>query len=357
MITSLKLQNFRSYTELDIEFKKNLVVIVGPNAVGKTNLLESIFVLSTTKSFRSPDTELIQYTKPFYKLQAIFLDDVIDLHYTTLLSNKAGSQKVAKLNNKKHSLSSLVGVNPVVLFEPNDMNLLSGPPSQRRRYLDIVLSQTNNRYLLNLRNYKRIIAQRNSLLLHAKRQGKNNINDHLFVYDVQLVEPASYITQTRQKFIEVISKSLQKYYLLLASDNKLPVITDLPSLNLRNNVLNQYSQSHEADKVSTHTLIGPHRDDFKIELINNNKQPVTPSRGETRSTLLALKLAELDYINKTLNKEPILLLDDVFSELDVDRRKHLMEAINKHQTFITTTELPPNKLLDFELIDLSGVNK
>ncbi|MBI2798417.1 DNA replication and repair protein RecF [Candidatus Saccharibacteria bacterium] len=354
MLKALSLQYFRSYTSLTIEFDSNLIVIAGPNAVGKTNLIESIFVLATTKSFRGSDAELIQYTKPYYSLQAQYDKDRIDMHYTTLLSDKPTVHKLAKLNGKRRPLSSVVGLSPAVLFEPNDMNLLTGPPSQRRKYLDVVLSQTDNIYLEQLRNYKKLITQRNSLLMQARHQAKQSIADHLFVYDVQLVEPAEYITQTRLKFLTSIVKTVQSKYIILADkESRRPKTFYLPNLDPAANTLSQYANSHIRDQAAAHTLVGPHRDDFELKLIEKKRQ-VAASRGEMRSLLLALKLAELEYMEEQLQKEPILLLDDVFSELDASRRKHLIKAINSHQTFITTTEAPQTELKDYQLIDLSG---
>ena len=357
MLHSLELQNFRSYTELSISFSSSLVIISGPNAVGKTNLLESIFVLSTTKSFRSSDIDLLQYTKPFFRIEGIYDIDKVGLGFSTMSSKGLVKQKITHLNGKKQSLSSIIGINPVVLFEPNDLNLLAGPPGERRRYLDIVLSQTDSKYLKQLRSYRKILAQRNSLLLQSKRLGKSNISDHLFVYDVQLSEPSAYITRARQQFLEAISEDLIHNYIAIAQagSKKQPILYFQPNLNLNADILAQYSQSHTADQGAAHTLTGPHRDNFIVQL-NDGSQPITTSRGEARTLLLALKIAELSYVQTRSAKPPLLLLDDVFSELDENRQKHLLQVVQDNQTFITTTDKSYGRVANSQLIDLSGVS-
>ncbi len=355
MLRSLVLENFRSYSELAIEFSEPVVIICGPNAVGKTNLLEAVFVSSTTKSFRSPDSEILQHTKAFFRLEAQYQKDLVSLSYSTLTQGLPHKQKAARVNNKKQSLSSVVGLYPVVLFEPNDMNLLSAPPSTRRRYLDMVLSQVDTRYLENLRTYKKVLMQRNSLLMQAKRFGRSNIGDHLFVYDVQLSEPAQYITSARQQFLDTIEPQLiANYSKIVENTTKTPQLHFYPNLDITSDILGQYSHSRVPDQAAAHTLVGPHRDNFDLQ-INEDSRATTPSRGEVRTLLLALKLAELEYIKHKTHKAPILLLDDVFSELDDSRQKHLLKAVAHNQVFITTTDVRHSKLTTCQLIDLSGV--
>ncbi len=353
MIRSLSLTNFRSYKTIELNFEDNLTVISGPNAVGKTNLLESIFVASTTKSFRARDADLVNIGEEFFRVVAQFDTDLVELS----LSHQAGAQaKRLKLNGKKQSLHSLLGRNPVTLFEPHDMNLFDGSPDQRRRYIDTLLCQLSSSYMVALTAFKHILRQRNSLLHQAKLQQRRVSEDELFVWDVQLSQPAEEVSKQRRDIIARLSPIIHDVYSDIAgAQTKLELICE-PSVDLsQEHYINTLTRNHMRDAVAGFTTSGPHRDDMRLDF-KTGSITSTASRGETRTIILALKLAEMRLLQESLNLKPILLLDDVFSELDAKRRKHLMELIATQQTLLTTTEVDKNISKNSYIIDLSGLS-
>lgn len=352
MIRSLALTNFRSYKTIELVFEDNLTVIHGPNAVGKTNLLESIFVASTSKSFRAKDIDLIHTGEELFRVVAGFDDDLVEL---SLLSKGGSRSKRLKLNNKKQSLHSLLGRNPVTLFEPHDMLLFDDSPERRRRYLDTVLCQVSPIYTEALTTYRRALKQRNSLLHASKLRGGFASDDELFVWDVQLSEPGKKLYSLRCEFIAELSPLVSQVYEEIAGRHTELQLVYMPSVDLAEQDLLVALQSVRVkDRGAGFTTIGPHRDDIGLRFKGGDITN-TASRGETRTAILALKIAEMRFITQRLGKKPILLLDDVFSELDAERRKHLMELISSQQTLLTTTEVDKNIPKDCYLIDLSGV--
>lgn len=352
MLRSLSLTNFRSYKSISLSFEDNLTVISGPNAVGKTNLLESIFVASTTKSFRASDADLINTGEDFFRVVAEFDNDHVDLSLSLLGGAQA---KRLKLNTKKQSLHSLLGRNPVTLFEPHDMNLFDGSPERRRRYMDTVLCQLAPGYTQALTAFKRVLKQRNSLLHSAKVHGGYVNDDELFVWDVQLSEPGKQLYAHRKDFIASLSPLVREIYGEIADkDTELELIYQ-PNVEMDSqDYLEALNQSRLKDRSAGFTTAGPHRDDMGLSFKDGDINSAA-SRGETRTLILALKIAEMRLIERGLNQKPILLLDDVFSELDASRRKHLMELISAQQTLLTTTEVDKNIPKNSYIIDLSGV--
>ncbi len=351
MLTHLDLTNFRSYRNFKLEIEQPLVVIMGPNAVGKTNLLESIYVASTTHSFRAKDSEIIHFGEDFYRVVASFENIEQEIRFVT---NGDSHRKNALLSGVKKPLSSAVGINPVTIFEPNDMNLLTGPPSVRRKYLDSVLAQIDKKYLSSLSAYRKILKQRNSLLHQSRQKGIRSLDDQLFIWDLQLVEPATYIIKSRQEFIGMIAKLMRHYYHEISGKkDDLKISYESTAMSNKSKLLHQIRDSQQKDLHAGFTTIGPHRDDFSVIFKGNNITQIA-SRGELRTIVLALKLAELDFIESKLAKRPILLLDDVFSELDGKRREYLVSSISGQQTIITTTDMDKNLKPTYQLIDLSG---
>lgn len=348
MITHLTLRQFRNHTNLELDFSEPLVIITGQNAIGKTNILEAIYVSSLTKSFRVSDSKLISQGKDFYTIDRQQDGDKIHVRLTlTGLS----SQKQVRLNNSVISQTQFIGKFPVTLFEPNDLQLFTSGPADRRKFLDKTISQTDKVYLQNLRTYKRILAQRNSALRNAKKHFNKNLNQQLFVYNIQLADPAEYLTSKRREFMQDISLIVSDYYLRISGQNKSIQIQFLESAKNKNEFIRKLEQNQEQDIHSTHTSVGPHREDFTV-LLDDNILSDTASRGELRSLVLALKLAELDYIENSLSRRPTLLLDDVLSELDTERQDFLLSQLERQQTFITTTHLPSKVTQKFQHITL-----
>jgi DNA replication and repair protein RecF len=328
MITSLRLQNFRSYTNSSFEFEDGVNIIVGPNASGKTNLLEAVLVLARGGSYRVRDSELIQFNKPWARLDGYF-----EKHTRTL---KLQPDKTFVIDDKPYKRLSLERTVPVVLFEPNHLQLVSRGPEQRRDYFDDLLERSLPAFKPLSNNYKRTLAQRNALLKHGRRQA----DQQLFAWNVRLSQLGSQIALARQNLADEINQTLAKTYSQIAkkrSKLELKYDSQFAVNNYASRLLSKLESNLNTDLDRGFTAHGPHREDFLFYL---DGQPAgqTASRGESRSLLLALKIFELDLIEKARDQKPIFLLDDVFSELDGSRRRALVKRLKKHQTIITTTD-------------------
>ena len=328
--TSLTLTNFRSYTDQAIPLDPVVTLLVGPNATGKTNLLEALFVLATTKSFRAKDPELVHHGAEFYRLGATINGTEVTLGYQT---TERGIQKRVRHDDTPRSLVDHLGTLRVVLFEPNDLMIIHGTPDRRRRYLDFILTQTDKRYVKTLNQYRRVLYQRNRLLADWR-----GTTDELFAWDVSLADLASQIDAHRRGVIKHINKLATARYADIAGATESLQLTyrgvcdqDYPT-----EFLKLLEANRARDIAAGFTTIGPHRDDFVIEF---KGAPITTvaSRGEMRTVILALKTAELAYIEQHTHTKPMLLLDDVFSELDDARRRYLLDSLGGYQAVITTT--------------------
>lgn len=333
MITNIRLQKFRSYQDASFEFDPGVNVIVGPNASGKTNLLESILLVSRGKSYRVKDNELIAYEQPWARIDA----DIVSEHRVVKLEVQPDKlQKTFLIEDKPYSRLTASKQIPTVLFEPNDLLMLTSSPELRRVFLDELIEQTEPEYGKVLSQYKRTLLQRNRLL---KDGGTSQIRQ-LFVWDIRLSELAARIVLARVAMIEKINQQLSDIYSSLAkhpSELLLSYVTKLPIDNYATMFLKKLEKDQPLDVIRGFTAAGPHREDIALSL---NGQPLstTASRGESRTTLLSLKIIELKIIEDKRGQKPILLLDDVFSELDGARRKALTEFMKSYQTFITTTD-------------------
>lgn len=330
MITELRLQNFRSYIDESFEFEKGVNIIVGPNASGKTNLLEAILFISQGKSYRVKDSELINFNKNWSKLTAK-INTGMNRTIKITLNNKQYEIDEKKFKRLGHNYKI-----PVVLFEPNHLLLLNGPPEHRRSYLDDLLEQVIPEYNQIRRQYKRTLLQRNFLL-------KNSLatSNDFFPWNVRISQLADKIIKYRTDLINEIQKIISSLYQELA-DSKIEVsieyLSQFSKENYSSKLLNNLENNLKEDKRKGYTTSGPHRDDFIIKYDNHPSSEVA-SRGEIRSALLSLKIIEAKIIYAYNNELPIFLLDDVFSELDGKRRKAFLKYINLYQTFITTPDI------------------
>jgi DNA replication and repair protein RecF len=334
MITSIRLQNFRSYKNAAFEFEEGVNIIIGPNGSGKTNLLESLLVVSKGESYRSHDVDLIDVNKPWARLDAV--DSNND---TRVIKLQRSGERVLKsfvINEKPLKRLLLQHTLAVVLFEPNQLQLLTTSPDQRRLFIDELLSQTDPFFVNIKRSYNRALAQRNRLL----KQQPRNVSEQIFVWNIRLSELGSQIAKKRLELIELFNKNLTTAYQSIAH-SKDKLVLEYVSKHAANDYATQLLKKLESnlDKelAQGFTLYGPHRDDISIHL---NKQIIqtSASRGEVRTILLALKMQEVQLINSVREIRPMLLLDDVFGELDGIRRKALTEFLADYQTFITTTD-------------------
>lgn len=333
MITDIRLQNYRSYDDASFELSSGVNIIVGPNASGKTNLLEAVLLLARGNSYRAKDiTELISFNKPWARL-----DSHSDLNQQrTVKITREPSSKKYEIDNKAFKRLSLQYSIPVVLFEPNHLSLLHGSPEKRREYLDDLLEQTKPGYSTIRRHYKRTLAQRNSLL----KNSTNLTYTQVFPWDVRLSQLAGTIVQAREEITSQINQLLPNIYEQISQTK-----TQVAALyacawqpnGYESKLLHTLETSFVADRQRGFTSSGPHRDDLQFTF-DDHIASETASRGEVRTTLLALKIIELTIIEKSRQQTPMLLLDDVFSELDGKRRHALTEQLSNYQTFITTTD-------------------
>lgn len=336
MIDSLKLYNFRSYNLYEANFSANGTVIVGPNGTGKTNLLEAVYVTLQGSSFRG---SLIDCMKHDADQTSLLLETSNETRRVQL--QRAGGQisKNFIINDHKSKILSKKNRLPVVLFEPNELRLISSSPTRRRDFLDGLISRLNDSYDRNLRAFNRTLLQRNELL---KKADQNTVSwrDHLFAWDIKFVQLAAEITQARAAFLYQHETQLSNIYTSLAGKQTPFSIEYLPGVAIDNYeqlLLDRLARSRDYETATGHTSCGPQREDFLISL---HSQPAikVASRGEMRTIMLAFKLLELELQTAKHQSKPIILMDDVFSELDSTREKLLQETIKNHQFIVTTTD-------------------
>lgn len=334
MISDVKLVNFRSYEESVFEFGVGVNIIVGPNASGKTNLLESILVLCSGSSYRVKDLDLVRFDQPWARLDAGMAEGS---RRVTIERVNDSAKKKFVVNGAPLLRLSLQKKIPVVVFEPDHLRMLQGGPERRRDYLDTLLEQTVGGYSKVLRDYRRTLAQRNSLL---KQLSPQSAGAELFAWNVRLSELGGTMVALRTRLIERLNKQITGLYTELAHTQvpvRLEYVADANVENYSSEVLELLSGNVQKDIARGFTGNGPHRHDMTV-ILKDRSASVTASRGESRTLLLALKLLELKLIEDVRDKKPILLLDDVFSELDGARRKALTKHLQNYQTFITTTD-------------------
>jgi DNA replication and repair protein RecF len=332
-LTGLELTNFRSYERAAFELHPDVTLVVGPNASGKTNLLESLYVLASTKSFRAKDRDLVRHEQDFYRIAAQAGEEEYALGFS--MADGRAEKKITH-GGVKRTLVGHVGQIQVTLFEPSDLALPSGPPDGRRRYLDFILCQTDRTYLKTLQQYRRVLKQRNALLDGFDME---RIREQIFAWDVKMAELACEIYERRQGLLEVLNEAIPLLYAEIAGAGELVELEYVPSVDgvYAERFLETLARNLTRDLAAGFTTIGPHREDFKVRFKNNDITAVA-SRGEVRTVVLACKLAELQYAEARTGIRPVLLLDDVFSELDRDRRSFLLNRLRDHQTIITTTD-------------------
>lgn len=333
-LKSIRLQNFRSYNDETFEFEKGVNIVVGPNASGKTNLLEALLVTYRGSSFRARDSELIKLGRPWARL-----DVKTPTQLRTVKITRVNSQLVKKqfiIDENHISRLSAARQLPTILFEPSHLIMLHGPPDMRRDYIDGLLSQLEAGYLKKTRDYKRVLAQRNALLKHGTDSASQ-----LFAWDIRLSELGGQIAASRLGVMERINYKLQAVYSSLAGSKRTKLTLQYNSAcrvsDYASSLLNLLETRQHTDIERGYTTVGPHRDDIAL-LFDSRPVAEVASRGETRTTILALKIIELGLLEDAFSQKPIVLLDDVFSELDGKRRRALTEVIKGYQTLITTTD-------------------
>lgn len=332
MITSLRLQHFRSYDDVTFQFDPAVNIIVGPNASGKTNLLEAVQIVALGSSYRAKDSELLQFETPWARLDA-----ATDTHKRVVkLQEGQTTKKTFEIDGQLLSRLMQPRTLPVVLFEPNHLLLLSSSPDLRRSFLDDLIEQTVSGFGATRRHYRRVLAQRNALL----KKNPADITQQLFVWNLRLSELGGQIAHARAELISGFNQRASGLYGELAGRNStidLHYVSKFSPGNYETGMLHKLEQNLELDIMRGYTVYGPHRDDLAV-LIDGHPLQEAASRGETRTLVLALKVLELQMLESARQQTPLLLLDDVFSELDAKRRQALTHFVQPYQTFITTTD-------------------
>jgi DNA replication and repair protein RecF len=353
-VKSIKLINFRNYKKIDIQLNSKLNVFLGDNAQGKTNLLESIYICSTGKSYRTNrEKELINLDKD----KAYVGLEVKKEHYNKYIEIKLEKDKAKRIRVNKVELgkvSELIGQLNVVIFSPEDLKLVKEGPSERRGFLDNEISQIKPKYRYNLSKYNKILMQRNNLLKTAQYDRKKlKIMD---VWDTQLSSVGAEIILNRVDFLNKLSLISQDIHKKLTGNNEELIlqylssfnIIDMGKLEIQNRFKEILEKNIDKDVEKGTTEYGPHRDDIEI-IIDGLSCRIFGSQGQQRTAALSLKLAEVELINMETGEYPVLLLDDVLSELDYNRRRYLVSTFKDIQTIITSTDdIDTDELVDVD---------
>ena len=313
-----------------IEFSPEVTIITGANGSGKTSLLEAIYVSLQGTSFKGGDNDLLKKESPWWRIDVSF--DDTDNRVVKFDPEKVTGRKQFIIDNKTTARIPAKLKYPVVLFEPEDLRLLHGSPARRRQFIDRFVSQLNPLYGPTLRKYERSLKQRNNLL-------KNTVvsDDELFAWNISLAEHGSFIIEQRIAFIEQINQNLGRLYQEIAGTHDDVSIHYSHTFvgDIKQKLLSELQAHLQRDRYLGSTSVGPHRHDVIFQ-INNSPALSVASRGEARTIVLALKFLEVDIIEQLIDKQPIILLDDVFSELDASRQKLLTSQLKGHQIIITS---------------------
>lgn len=332
MIQKLSVQNIRSHTSTVVEFGTGASVIIGPNGAGKTSLLEALYIAYQGSSFKGSSDDIVRRDAPWWRIDVLESDD--SRRSVTYDPSLPSAKKKFDIEGVKSARLVPKHRRPVVLFEPDDLRLLHGSPSRRRQFIDRFVAQINPLYQTSLRKYERALKQRNNLL---KQDNINN--DELFAWNVALAEYGAYVINQRIAFVEKINAVLDDEYRHIAG------VGDLVSVHYSNTtidytkekMLRELESAFSRDVILGYTSIGPHRHDLVFTYAGSDALKVA-SRGEIRSIILALKFIEVDIVRDLAGLDPIVLLDDVFSELDESRQKRLLTGSS--QVILTSVSVP-----------------
>ncbi|MDR2661004.1 MAG: DNA replication/repair protein RecF [Lactobacillaceae bacterium] len=343
LVKDIKLKNFRNYQDLNLEFSSKINVFVGNNAQGKTNILEALYLSSLTNSHRTSNyKEMIEWGKSESAVSINVKKEIGNIKLDIQLGKNGKKARINNLTSNK--LSEYIGKLNVVLFAPEDLELVKGSPSIRRKFMDLEFVQMSSEYLFNLLNFKTVLKNRNTYL---KKPIESQDQDYLEVLNFQLIEYGSQLIKKRFELIEKLSLIAQEIHQSIANDEKLEIkYKTFKKINSKTEIdeikeifLIELNKNRKREDMFQTTLVGPHHDDI-VFFINDKEVATFASQGQQRTTALSTRLAEIKLIKEQTGEYPILLLDDVFSELDSNRQTHLIKYIeDKVQTFITTPSL------------------
>ncbi len=335
IIKSIELKNFRNYEDLNISFDEGTNIFYGDNAQGKTNILEAAYLSGTTKSHKcSKDKEMIRFGEQESHIRTVVVkkdkEYQIDMH---LKNNRSKGIAINKVPIKK--ASELFGILNMVFFSPEDLNIIKNGPAERRRFLDSELCQLDKIYLSDLTTYNKILNQRNKLLKDMVY--RPDLKDTLPVWDMQLVETGRKIIRRRKQFVDELNEIVHDIHYRISGEKEDLLLQYEPSIE---DIFfeDELSRVKERDMRQCMTSVGPHRDDllFSIGEVDIRK---FGSQGQQRTSALSLKLSEIELVKRSIHDTPVLLLDDVLSELDSNRQNYLLNSIHDTQTLITCTGL------------------
>lgn len=334
-ISSVELKNYRNYEEASVTFKDGINILYGDNAQGKTNILESLYLCATTKSHRgSKDKELILFDAPDAHIRMMVnkkdVEHRIDMH---LRKNKAKGAAIDGMMIKKSS--ELLGMVHMILFSPEDLGIIKNGPGERRRFMDMELCQLDKIYMSHLSNYNKIINQRNSLLKQISFS--RDLVETLDIWDSQMVKYGENIIKIRDTFVKDLNVIISGIHEKLTGGREHLFLEYEPNISVEN-YERELFEKRDKDLRIMSTSIGPHRDDISF-LVDGMDIRKYGSQGQQRTAALSLKLAEIKLVERMIGDKPVLLLDDVLSELDGNRKNYLMESIREIQTIITCTGL------------------
>lgn len=334
-IESIELLNYRNYKQLHMDFHSGTNVLYGDNAQGKTNILEAVYVCSTTKSHKgSKDKEIVRFGEEESHIKMTVRRDGIpyriDMH---LKKNRTKGVAVNGVPIKK--ASELFGIVNVIFFSPEDLNIIKNGPAERRRFLDLELCQLNKVYVYDLVQYNRVVVQRNKLL--KEMDSDPSLKETLNIWDMQLVRFGSELIRLRTRFVEELNELIREIHFHLSGEKEELEIRYEPNVTPET-FEEELSRNRNQELRQRLTLTGPHRDDLNF-IVNGADIRKFGSQGQQRTAALSLKLSEIELVKRTVKDYPVLLLDDVLSELDGKRQEHLLSEISHIQTLITCTGL------------------
>ncbi|WP_027108143.1 DNA replication/repair protein RecF [Lacticigenium naphthae] len=354
-LEAIELKNYRNYEKVEVSFSNGINIFLGENAQGKTNLMESLYVLAMSRSHRTTnDKELIRWQADFAKISGRVQKKNSSFPLEIVLSKKGKKARFNHLEQKK--LSDYIGHLNVILFAPEDLSLVKGSPSVRRKFLDMEMGQMSGIYLHHLVQYQKILKQRNHYLKQIK-QGRKVDEVFLDILTEQLSLEGAEVLKERYRFTKRLETwarpihseiSSHKEELTIHYQSSVSVQSETDKDQLFTDLINNFKKIKKREREQGTTLAGPHRDDM-LFYVNEKNVQTYGSQGQQRTTALSIKLAEIDLMKEMTGEYPLLLLDDVLSELDDERQTHLLKAIqNKVQTFLTTTSLSgiKHKLID-----------
>lgn len=334
MITSVELRNFRNHEEVRVEFSPNTTLIYGLNGVGKTSILEAIYYAYRGTSFKGNDRDLVHEGSEWFRIDVSGHDDE---RRASVRVRDGILEKKFTINGKEYARLPQNLKRPIILFSPDDLLLLSGSPSRRRQYIDVMISQINPRHMTTLRKYERALVQRNKLLKSPACSP-----DLLFSWNVLLSGYSAAIINARIDMISKLNERLSEYYQKIAHVADVVEVSYSHGKITSQQLLHQLEERYDRDRILGITTVGPHRHDM---LVTMNEKPAISiaSRGENRTIILALKQIEADYIANTTSHSPLILLDDVFGELDMMRQKALVsDRFSRYQIIVTSVQMIKN---------------